>query len=524
MGRPKKGKGALLPGVVALDEEVKMRIAEKHRMEKVAAMEEKLSKEEKRLVIRHKCVRDLHYLNQHVLKEEGAKYSLQGVHKELSKFVTGEGARKLILFPRGHFKTTVVTEGYSIQRIMENPEIRILIANATLENAKGFLRKIRGHFEGNEMFRFLNREILPTKDNKWTDREIVVNRKGTYQEATIETVGVGGVVVSKHYDLIIYDDLVNEETIATKEQREKLLKWFQNSLSLLEPHGQIVVVGTRWHFNDLYSHIENSMADFKVFKRGCTVSGESIDADGAEPVFPEKFSLDYLKQLRREQGNYVFNSQYMLNPIDDKNAIFRRDWMKYYEEEDLAQKDLRLYMTIDPAISQKDSGDYSAIVVCAVDEFNNVYVRDIKFGHWLPRELIGRIFDLNHFWRPIRIGIETVAFQKSLYYGIKDEMRERNDFLPLQELKTSTRITKEMRIRGLQPRFENGAIYLKRGMEELENQLLTFPVSSNDDILDALAYQNDLWTAPRGVLKRPERRGSEGKKRSWQVFDSLTGY
>jgi hypothetical protein len=52
------------------------------------------------------------------------------------------------------------------------------------------------------------------------------------------------------------------------------------------------------------------------------------------------------------------------------------------------------------------------------------------------------------------------------------------------------RINKEARIKNrLSPLFENGVIYLKRGMRELETELTTFPYGRHDDLIDALAWQ-----------------------------------
>lgn len=494
-------------------------------MVKVRESADDFTMDEKRAVIKYRCVNDLFFLNQRVLKLEGG-LDFGGLHKDMCNFLVEDGNRKMLQVARGHFKSTVVTEGLTCQQIMKNPEVRVLIVNVRLENSKGFLRKIKSHFERNEMFRWLNQEILPPKGNKWTETEIIVKRKSGFQEATVEAIGVGGSLVSKHYDLIIYDDVVNDENTATKEQIGKLLQWWQATLSLLEPDGKVIVIGTRWHFNDLYGYIENNLPDFKVFKRGCTVGGKNIDSPEARPIFEEKFSIDYLKQLRREQGSYVFNSQYMMEPIDDSNATFKKSWIKYYDEEDLRGKELKTYTTIDPAgLAKAGTGDYSAIVTCSVDEFNSIYVRETKYGYWNPKELIDEIFLTNEFYKPIRIGLEVVAFQRYLRFALQDEMRLRGDFLPLQELKTSTRVSKELRIRGLQPRFENGTIYMKRMMDELEEELLRFPLSKRDDVVDALAYQSQLWTVPGGVFRKSENRGRRrNRKSNWSVIEPLTGY
>jgi hypothetical protein len=86
------------------------------------------------------------------------------------------------------------------------------------------------------------------------------------------------------------------------------------------------------------------------------------------------------------------------------------------------------------------------------------------------------------------VGIEEVAYQKALRFFAEEEMRRTSRFIPFAQLKTDTRIKKEMRIRGLVPRFSNKTVYLKRGASnDLEDEL--FERVKNDDLKDALAYQ-----------------------------------
>ena len=80
--------------------------------------------------------------------------------------------------------------------------------------------------------------------------------------------------------------------------------------------------------------------------------------------------------------------------------------------------------------------------------------RLVKYG---PNQIIEHIFNNYEEYHPKSIGIELTAFQKSLIYGIKDEMRRRNMFLPVVELKAER--SKQERIEGLIPRYANGTIY-----------------------------------------------------------------
>ncbi len=144
---------------------------------------------------------------------------------------------------------------------------------------------------------------------------------------------------------------------------------------------------------------------------------------------------------------------------------------------------------VDPAIGQLKSSDKTAIVTIGVDEFNNWFVRNIIWGQMLPNEIINHIFNNWEAYHPKKIGVEFTAYQKSLQYGLHDEMRRRNLFLPLAELKADR--SKAERIEGLIPRYANGTIFHLQQCPHrdiLEEELVWFPKGKHDDIIDALSY------------------------------------
>ena len=110
-------------------------------------------------------------------------------------------------------------------------------------------------------------------------------------------------------------------------------------------------------------------------------------------------------------------------------------------------------------------------------------------------------------YRPRKIGIETVAYQRSLLYFIQEEMRRRQTYLPLQELKATG--AKEVRIRGLLPLYRTGVIFHINTPKarELEEELLLFPQSPHDDISDSMAYQLQLIETTRGGARRVTYHG-----------------
>jgi predicted phage terminase large subunit-like protein len=226
-----------------------------------------------------------------------------------------------------------------------------------------------------------------------------------------------------------------------------------------------------------------------------------IIEEGMEEVFA----------LETGTGNYIAwgyassnSAQYLNNPVPDESATFKKGWFQRFDIEDIRGKEMTKVLTIDPAISLDKEADYTAMVVSGIDVFGNIFILDIVRGHYTPNQIINKIFELNSMWSPKEIGIETVAFQKALAYTLREEMKNTHKMVPIRELKTQDR-SKDQRIKGLQPSYENGKIFHRNGHPltvYLEDELMKFPRGRNDDIIDAESYMLDLLFPPRQKTHR----------------------
>jgi len=134
-----------------------------------------------------------------------------------------EGPRKLlILWPRGHLKTTVATIAYNIQWIINYPNIRILLSSGTGEQVRKILDELISHFRFNEMFRWLYPEFVPhgknVKEFGNQERFTIPARTVHRKEPTVSICSVGAVVAGGHFDVIDNDDVVDKENCRTPEQ------------------------------------------------------------------------------------------------------------------------------------------------------------------------------------------------------------------------------------------------------------------------------------------------------------------
>ena len=464
-------------------------------------------------MLREHAPKDLYIYNKYVLKAEEGDNSfvpLVKFHRELCNFVTDRHDRKkLVLIPRSHLKSKLITIGYSLFRICNDPKVRILIYSATWQMAVDLHLAIQKQLEGNAMLHELFGNLA--KDSKeWSqDRtRLAVNDK---RDPTITAAGIDNNLVGGHYDLIIMDDVVNRDNIGTQDQIQKVVHRYKDSLDLLEPGGQLIVIGTRWHDSDLYGWIQDNSeikTSFDILVKEA-YQGNIVSGEGFEALWPGKFSLAELQKRLREEGWSHFSAQYLNNPVPEEDATFKRTWFQYYESPDMQGKLLNKFLTIDPAISLTKEGDYTAMVVSAQDEYGYIYILDITRARLSPSDIINEVFRLRDKWDLVDIGVEQVAFQKALAYALREDERFKKRPFHITELKPSER-TKDQRIKGLQPLYENGKILHNRLLPNniyMEDELIRFPLSKHDDIIDSFSYVLDIiYPARQKASRRPEGR------------------
>lgn len=442
--------------------------------------------------IQHLCQSSLYFLCKQFL----GFHDWDTVHDDVEKVLRRKSLRKLILIPRGHLKTSVITKGLTIQRILNDFNHRVLITNQVWDKSREMLHEIKGLLT--------DKSDLPKifgqfQAARWREDDIeIAQRKKALSAPTIATSGVEAELTSSHYDTIIADDLVGLNNSQTNDQREKTVRYYKSLIDLLEPGGLAIVVGTRYHQADLYDHIIRNESDYYDVTVRSVVENNKI-------IFPKKFQkrfnaitkawepsethcMDFIDYLKKSKG-FEFYSQYMNNPLDEENQRFKKSYFKYWTKR--PQK-LFISMSIDPAISLKQDSDNFAINVSGMDADRNIYVLDTIKGKWAPSDAIDHIFTTYFKWRPIKVGLETQGFQKSLKYALEEEMRRRNQFFPIHELKGSSNTTKELRINGLEPYYRAGKVYHQNWMHSLEDELMAFPRGRHDDEIDALASQLEL--------------------------------
>lgn len=432
-----------------------------------------------------------------------------------------EGSRQnLFLYPRGHLKTTVITIAHSIQWVINYPNIRILISTAIGDQAELILGSIKKQFQYNDDFRTLFPEFCPTAakaaDFGSRDEFTVPNRTDhTLKEATIWACSVGKVIAGFRADVTKNSDLVDEQNVKTPGGIAEVISHFGHMEPLLERYnerdgfaasrGWNDVEGTRYDFGDLYGELlkNSDSQEFRQTDRAIdwhVVLRGAID-DKGNSLWPERFPVKELERIRRQPavGDWIFSAQYLNKCIpqgdglcDPKDVVF----VPGHVLQEIMPR-LRISATIDlSGMQAAERSDFSCISVGGFDHDGRLYIVEIHCGRYSPDEIIDLIFSIHRrFPQLVCFRIEKEARATVLMPFLEREKSKRQTYPRVLALPRDSRISKQNRIRGLRPWFNQSLIRFNAAIplqtkQELLTEIAQFPSQSggvHDDILDTLA-------------------------------------
>lgn len=500
---------------------------------------------------------------------------LLNLHYQMCKVVEKDGLKEVIEIPRDHFKSTVYSEcfpswralpftaedehymsslGYGDRFIQwmkfaHNQDIRILLVSEVINNAKKLGVRLSGHYQDNAKFRYIFPEILPDSSCTWNDESLHQKRTklGNIQgEGTFDFIGVGSALQSRHYDMVIQDDLVGRAAFESDTTMQKTIEYHQLLVGAFDAaiddggrDNDEIIVGNRWSYKDLNSYIRSNEQYFNFTTHSALGGCCSLHPFGT-PIFPEAFNLEKLARYKKRLGSYLFSCQYLNVPINPAEVKFKLSDIRRYQlirdytetalyaapfgkdkevkskpkimirhkvldgdvEEDIAPRNLKRYIIADPNHSGNDGRCRHAITVTGIAENpRRVYLLDVWAKSCGTDEFIETLLNMAVAWKTDTIHLETIAAQKYLKYHLDYILKERarDDYrlknIKVAELKTpKTANAKKMRIDGLGPIFERGEFWMcDTAMDEFIEELEAYPSGKLIDVLDTLGYGPSVW-------------------------------
>lgn len=410
----------------------------------------------------------------------------------------------LIAYP-GSGKTTITTVTRAIGALLRNPDRTILISSKSQGNAEGMLAEIKGHFETNETLKEIFGDMVG--DSKWDSSAITVRGANPVRkEPSINTVGLGGAIASKHYDIIFADDLVDQENTLTPASRQKTWDWVHRMLDTrLNPPdskdpevGQKHFINTLFHWDDLPNRLR------KILRPEQVLIIPVVAPDG-KLAWPQRHTREWIDDKREKHGLINFGLQFLCTAEVMKGAVFQYDDCHQISLDDYPKaSDLTFFIGVDLAISQRPGADKFSIVVIGRDPraWDDIYVWAAWEGHLTFPRQTEMIIEWTEKYKPLRVAIEANAYQDAQCQNVKTQHPGVN-LVPVVTLKN--KITRAWRRAAL---FEAGHVHFAyQRHNKIIDHLVLFKGdgSTPDDMFDAF----DLAITASEVRGKRKSRADE---------------
>lgn len=464
---------------------------------------------------------------------------------------TGVKGKLLVLAPRDHGKTEVAIT-YATRALCLDRDIRILWISESQGQAEKRMRRITSLLNSARIVEDWTLEpeagAPPFKgaDTKWTNNLLYLQRTRESVDASLECIGAGGAVTGGHFDLIICDDIQDDRNTYTAGVRSKTREWWRGTVApMLSRGGSILVIGTRKHHDDLFSHLIDDPTYRVIHDRAIIEWPEKydfikaedengrqiitgVDVNGGLSLWPEERPLDYLLLERRAVGSRLFAREFQNEVQDESSAAFKMSWLE------AAMKRGEKYSlgTIPPDVTDIVQGwdfslvtdakgaeardtDYTIGMTWGRAENGDRYLIDIFRKRGMsPTELRGRVVgEYAKYGQRVRVvAVEKNAFGELHYLGL-----QRSSDLPLKGHITHARNKADPweGVPALSVLFENNKVILpsatERDRERLDpliNELFALGKARHDDTVMAL-WIAETWLRKSGFTYTMDFGGRE---------------
>lgn len=336
--------------------------------------------------------------------------------------------------------------------------------------------------------------------SKWTGTEIDIYHG--IDEVPVRVLafgilgGVRGINIDDYRpDLIIGDDIIDDESAASEDQRIKTVSlWFGAIKESLAPRSENpgakqLLGGTPIDKGDV-NELCQSDPEWRSVRRG-------IFDENGHSVWPERWTTE---ELIKEKQAAIARNQLSIWLREKECQItaqelcdFRPNWLKFYDGEPLPER-MEIVMGIDPVPPptelqlrndlRKKDWEVLSVVGRAGSKY---YLLDYRMnqGH-TPEWTLKAFWELVSMWRPRRIRVETVAYQQTLKWLIEKSMAFRRQFIQINEQRDK-RKKRDRVLDGLHGPTSQGVFYCSRHHTAFIEQFERHPRGDHDDVIESVA-------------------------------------
>ena len=283
--------------------------------------------------------------------------------------------------------------------------------------------------------------------------------------------------------------------------------------ALADQKGHAMFIGTpmgRNHFYELYKYAE--MGDDETY------SGWHFTSYDNPLLDPDEINI-----AKKSMSSYAFRQEFMASFEAVGSEMFKEDWVHYGEASEAGDYyiaiDLAGFEEVGKKRTKSSKLDETAISIVKVGDNGDWFIDNIVYGRWTLDETAMKIFQAVRDYQPISVGIERGIAKQAVMSPLMDLQRKYGKYFRVEELTHGNKKKTDRIMWALQGRFENGVISLNKGEWNARflDQLFQFPDPlTHDDLVDSLAYIDQLATIPYGIHEFVEDE--------LEILDIVAGY
>lgn len=417
------------------------------------------------------------------------------IHKTLFAITEDEeNLLSVVVAFRGSGKSTIMTMSYPVWAILGKQQKKfVLIASQTQYQARVHLTNIKRELESNDL---LKNDMGPFVEQReeWGSTSLYIPKYNARITAISTEQSVRGIRHGRYRpDLIIADDVEDIASVKTREGRNKTFDWYTSEII---PAGDI---GTKRIAIGNLLHEDSLLMRFKDRINSKEIDGLYYECPimrGHKSMWPGKYpDIASLTKLRRSVANKIaWEREYMLNIIPGEDQIIDKRWLRFYDalpEKTEANEYVGSFVSVDLAISQKDTADMTALVIIHVfghETENRKYYIDKNFinkrmSHLQTLDHILSIYSSLPVFeeRKPRALIESVAYQSA----VVEQLIEKG----VEAIGVKIHNDKHARLQLASPLFEQEKVFFpkNKAVAPMIQQLVGFGVEKHDDLADAVS-------------------------------------